>query len=518
MGSDDEVTADAPGRPMQRLVGRWKQDEIKRLYRAVELHGRDWKAVTEVVGTRSRQDCQNKTWKEVTAGRMREPPGKQKQVRWTEEELELLKSSVARFGRNWVQISNVLGTKTAQECQDKITTEVRARRMQEPGVKRKQEPWTPVEKAKLREAVNVYGRNWAQVAQCVGRTRKECARKVETEVNAGRMPELVGKQKHIKWTENEVKLLHEAVSLHGRNWANISAHVVTKSPRECAQKILTEVRAGRLKKELAGENDNENNNGIVTLEDIMAHASEKIADGEASPSKPVTGASATSREGEGDSEKHDPQDQKRKKRRPPGSGGDEAAGEGPTAAARASRSKSKDADSWTATELACATALASAAGDNQSSGKDGKKEAGSKSSKTDAAASSTTSSSSSSSSSTAAKAKEQKEGEEEKDELAIAPKIKKKERSPNDVLDSDQASTTVEKTAGTVEETASDVKIAESSSAMDVDSKPAPVYEVGLDDLDAVGPIEAGSVGNKRQSGTEPSRSVRPRKGSTDQD
>ena len=44
------------------------------IFKAIEKHGRAWKAVAEVVGNeRTNDDCQNKVSSGVKAGRMTEP-------------------------------------------------------------------------------------------------------------------------------------------------------------------------------------------------------------------------------------------------------------------------------------------------------------------------------------------------------------------------------------------------------------------------------------------------------------
>jgi hypothetical protein len=59
---------------------------------------------------------------------MEEPGGKQEQESWTEAELLKLKQAVDRHGRDWAAVSRDVGSKTSQQCQHKLSNEVRAGR------------------------------------------------------------------------------------------------------------------------------------------------------------------------------------------------------------------------------------------------------------------------------------------------------------------------------------------------------------------------------------------------------
>jgi hypothetical protein len=120
----------------KRVQDSWSKAEVLRLRLAVQRHGRDWKAVSCDVGSKASEQCMNKVIAEVAAGRMVKPGGKHVQNFWSKDELLRLKQAVCRDGRDWVAVSSAVGSKTRQQCQDKVTTEVRAGRMQDPGGKR----------------------------------------------------------------------------------------------------------------------------------------------------------------------------------------------------------------------------------------------------------------------------------------------------------------------------------------------------------------------------------------------
>jgi predicted SprT family Zn-dependent metalloprotease len=119
---------------------------------------------------------------------MQEPSGKQKRESWSQAELVQLKAAVDRHGRDWAAVSRDVGSKTRQQCIEKVTTEVAAGRMQEPSGKQKQESWSQAELVQLKAAVDRHGRDWVAVSRDVGsKTRQQCRKKVNIEVAAGRM-------------------------------------------------------------------------------------------------------------------------------------------------------------------------------------------------------------------------------------------------------------------------------------------------------------------------------------------
>ncbi len=70
--------------------------------------------------------------------RMQEPGGKQVHDSWSKVELSALKRAVALHGRDWVAVARSVRSKTRQQCFDKVAKEIAAGRMQEPGGKQVQ--------------------------------------------------------------------------------------------------------------------------------------------------------------------------------------------------------------------------------------------------------------------------------------------------------------------------------------------------------------------------------------------
>ena len=121
-------------------------------------------SVPPIVGSKAREQRVSDVTAKVDAGRMQKPGGKQ--VSWSKTELLKLMQAVGRHGRDWVSVSRDVGSKTKKQCSDKVNKEVGAGRMQEPGGK--QESWSQAELAQLKEAVDRHGRDWVSVSRDVG--------------------------------------------------------------------------------------------------------------------------------------------------------------------------------------------------------------------------------------------------------------------------------------------------------------------------------------------------------------
>jgi hypothetical protein len=229
----------------------WFADELERLRTALAIHGRNWIAVQELVGTKSRRQCESKVLNEVSAGRMLAPQGKQVQLPWTKLETAILRLSVARHGRDWHGVAADVGTKTKQQCENKAAHEVGAGRMPEPPRKQEHRSWTAVEVQRLHAAVQKHGSNWVAVSEAVGtKTSQQCQDKLTSEVSKGRMPWPGGPRKRrFAWTRREQHKLRNAIVQFGRDWVAIAKHVGTKSRQQCLDKVRIEVAAGRLAKD-----------------------------------------------------------------------------------------------------------------------------------------------------------------------------------------------------------------------------------------------------------------------------
>ncbi|KAG0099484.1 hypothetical protein BGZ93_007481, partial [Podila epicladia] len=109
-------------------------------------------------------DMAGNDFRHFSAGSSLEGGGGYKQGAWSVDEIELFRELVnpdtSLAGANdWEAISQAMGTRSAIQCHSQFKTVLHA------GTKGK---WTLAEISKLKEAVDVYGRDWQAVSKHVG--------------------------------------------------------------------------------------------------------------------------------------------------------------------------------------------------------------------------------------------------------------------------------------------------------------------------------------------------------------
>lgn len=103
---------------------KWTPDEHDRFLDALEKEGKDWKKITEAVGTKDRDQITN--YGSKLTKKFRQNPSlkgahlleilEAKAVNfWTEEEKENFLEALETHGKNWTKIMDCVGTKTRQE-------------------------------------------------------------------------------------------------------------------------------------------------------------------------------------------------------------------------------------------------------------------------------------------------------------------------------------------------------------------------------------------------------------------
>ena len=97
---------------------KWNQNEISLLKKLVIDYGEKWKLISEILKTKSNNQCMIK---------YREIKKKQKNLQSDKEEESKLRSSVNLHGtNNWSKCSLMLGTKSRTECERNWTQNVNA--------------------------------------------------------------------------------------------------------------------------------------------------------------------------------------------------------------------------------------------------------------------------------------------------------------------------------------------------------------------------------------------------------
>ncbi len=203
----------------------WTPEEHARLLEGLEIHGRQWKLVTEHVGTRTYKQTVGhghfylrkveREGEEVPAA------AREKEFeRWTPEEHARFLEGFGIHGRQWKLVAQHVGTKTHEQthCHGKFYVKKLEREGEEvPAAARERgERWTPEEHARFLEGLEIHGRQWKLVAEHVGtKTHKQTQghgerymKKLEREGKAHLIPPLLGKGGRPKKVRTEAQQQH----------------------------------------------------------------------------------------------------------------------------------------------------------------------------------------------------------------------------------------------------------------------------------------------------------------------
>jgi hypothetical protein len=218
----------------------WTDLELRRLLEAVDNFGRDWKAVARYVGNKSNSQCHMKVDLEVRAGRMREPEGKQTHVLWTEDEYAKLVDAIGVCGRDWKAVAARVGTRTRQQCRNKVLKEVEAGRMEDP----ERKPRGGQQRAAAPPRTS---QGQSPIASKI--LAKAAQDDPKVEAGDGRATSAVeGEQGEHAQDERapELERLLAAVAIFGRDFASAARCVDTLSRQQCRSKLVREIKAGRI--------------------------------------------------------------------------------------------------------------------------------------------------------------------------------------------------------------------------------------------------------------------------------
>eukprot|EP01121_Diplochlamys_sp_Union-15-3_P016626 TRINITY_DN5694_c0_g2_i1.p1 TRINITY_DN5694_c0_g2~~TRINITY_DN5694_c0_g2_i1.p1 ORF type:complete len:174 (-),score=38.59 TRINITY_DN5694_c0_g2_i1:79-600(-) len=146
-------------------------------------------------------------------GMQQEQPTKPKvrksRGRWTSEEDDILRESVAKYGaKNWKKIAESVKGRSDVQCLH------RWQKVLNPELVKG--PWTKEEDDMVTKLVLKYGaKHWSQIASHLpGRIGKQCRERWHNHLN----PEI----KKGKWTEEEDRIITEAQKQLGNKWAEIA--------------------------------------------------------------------------------------------------------------------------------------------------------------------------------------------------------------------------------------------------------------------------------------------------------
>ncbi|KAF9321300.1 Myblike DNAbinding domain-containing protein [Podila horticola] len=157
--------------------------------------------------------------------------------RWTYQEDKQLAEAVRRLGDRWAEISETYFMPPVQVQADDTGNDFN--RDHSPGSSSSSESagyrqgaWSEDEIELFRELVNPDTRpganDWEAISQAMGtRSAIQCHSQFKTVLHSGTKG---------KWTLEEIGMLKEAVELYGREWQAVSKHVGTRAPGQVRQK------------------------------------------------------------------------------------------------------------------------------------------------------------------------------------------------------------------------------------------------------------------------------------------
>jgi hypothetical protein len=212
-------------------AGHWTPDEDKKLRDAVGAHSangaNDWEKIAALVPSRTKAQCRNR-WRCLSVSKNK--PKAVRARKWTEDEDEKLRDAVpTQGGKNWKAIAELVPTRTQNQCRNRWYGTLVSNIDPATALAGK---WTTDEEKKLEDAVPAHGeKNWEEIAALVpGRTSKQCrSRWQNTLVSSTDPATALG-----KWTADEDRKLVDVVKAHGgKNWLAIAALMPGRTVNKC---------------------------------------------------------------------------------------------------------------------------------------------------------------------------------------------------------------------------------------------------------------------------------------------
>ena len=181
---------------------------------------------------------------------------------WTKTEDEMLLDFMKKTNnsRNWKKISDILKTKTPQQCTyryNKLIEEITNRK------------WTRTEDIKLIELIEVHGHNWKLISSYFdGRLAQD----IEARFTKKLDPNL----KKSKFTEEEDELLIQLHTKLGNQWYEIASYFKNRTVLMIKNRFYTFLRR-RMKNYNSIENESSNNLSNETLSNNKSNNSDKYS-------------------------------------------------------------------------------------------------------------------------------------------------------------------------------------------------------------------------------------------------
>jgi myb proto-oncogene protein len=204
-------------------TGKWTEDEDAKLKNAVQTHvGKNWPLIAALVPGRTKIQCQSRCQATLDPSMGWESAYKGK---WLEEEDIKLKDAVQTHGKNWFAVATLVPGRTRTQCLDRWENV-------DPSMdweSTRKGKWLEDEDIKLKDAVQTCGTTWVAVAALVpGRSKKQCENRWHNKLARPHVSERKG-----KWLEDEDIKLKDAVQMHGKNWVAVATLVPGRTRIQC---------------------------------------------------------------------------------------------------------------------------------------------------------------------------------------------------------------------------------------------------------------------------------------------
>jgi hypothetical protein len=237
----DSVTPTASLPSAAASCHRWKPEEDAKLTEAVKKHGKYcWVAVAAQVPGRTRNQCRQRWVKKVDPANVKNPG--QPRMIWKPEEDAKLTEAVKKHGKDcWVTVAAMVPGRTNGQCRRRWLDKLDPANEKDPGKPRMR--WKQEEVAKLTEAVKNHGKDWVTIAAMVpNRTNEQCRLQVRW-VNKV----YPTKWQKGKWTPEEDSKLIEAMKKHGNHWVAVAGLVSSRTDKQCRDRWVVTLGPANVK-------------------------------------------------------------------------------------------------------------------------------------------------------------------------------------------------------------------------------------------------------------------------------
>jgi hypothetical protein len=201
---------------------RWTPEEDAKLIDSVKIFGKDWLAAADRVSGRTNIQCYHR-WVDCLDPLVDRGP----RQKWTPVQDTLLASAIKKHGKRWVEIAKLVPGRNNRQCRLRWADNLG------PNINRTIGKWIAEEDAMIIDAVKKCGNDWVAVAALVpGRTNVQCRERWVECLD----PDKGKNGRTGKWTAEEDAKLTDAKEKHGDDWATVAALVSSRTTVQCRKR------------------------------------------------------------------------------------------------------------------------------------------------------------------------------------------------------------------------------------------------------------------------------------------